>query len=65
MIPNETFPGLAVIDWESWRPLFVHNFDSKKVYQDLSEELVEQKHPNWSKHHIKRKAKNNFNKAAK
>lgn len=64
-IPNEAFSGLSVIDWESWRPLFVHNFDSKRIYKFLSKQLVRQKHPNWNKRQVKLKAMHDFNKAAK
>lgn len=29
-------PGLTVIDWESWRPLWDRNWGSKRIYQRLS-----------------------------
>ncbi|XP_077600905.1 hyaluronidase PH-20-like [Stigmatopora nigra] len=35
-IAEDETPGLAVIDWESWRPLWTHNWGSKRVYQKLS-----------------------------
>uniref|UniRef100_A0A8B9LTL5 Hyaluronidase n=1 Tax=Astyanax mexicanus TaxID=7994 RepID=A0A8B9LTL5_ASTMX len=38
-IPNST-PGLAVIDWESWRPLWVRNWDAKQIYRKLSIDSV-------------------------
>lgn len=65
VICNNTFDGLAVIDWENWRPRYRHNFDSKKIYQTLSKELVRQKYPHWSDHQITRKAKVDFNVAAR
>ncbi|XP_062979439.1 hyaluronidase-1 isoform X1 [Elgaria multicarinata webbii] len=41
------FKGLAVVDWESWRPLWVRNWGSMKIYQNRSIELVKQQHPDW------------------
>ncbi|KAK6030490.1 hyaluronoglucosaminidase [Ostertagia ostertagi] len=35
-IPDPLFDGLAVIDYEHWRPLFEMNWDKKKVYQEQS-----------------------------
>lgn len=49
LIPDPSYSGLAVIDFEQWRPLFVHNFDSLAIYQKASEELVAKKHPTWNK----------------
>ncbi|XP_070687201.1 hyaluronidase PH-20-like [Pempheris klunzingeri] len=33
---QDSTPGLAVIDWESWRPLWEQNWGSKRIYQRLS-----------------------------
>ncbi|XP_057693545.1 hyaluronidase PH-20-like [Corythoichthys intestinalis] len=35
-IAEDESPGLAVIDWESWRPLWAQNWGSKRIYQKLS-----------------------------
>lgn len=35
-LPSRTSHGLAVIDWEEWRPLWDRNWGSKKIYQTLS-----------------------------
>ncbi|MFT7799655.1 hyaluronidase PH-20-like [Arapaima gigas] len=35
-IPSETSPGLAVIDWEKWNPLWDRNLDSEAIYKNLS-----------------------------
>nr|XP_020449156.1 hyaluronidase PH-20-like [Monopterus albus] len=35
-ISQDSSPGLAVIDWESWRPLWDQNWGSKRIYQKLS-----------------------------
>ena len=32
-IPDPHFSGLAIIDWEAWRPLWTWNFDSLDIYQ--------------------------------
>ncbi|XP_026058611.1 hyaluronidase PH-20 [Carassius auratus] len=34
-IPDST-PGLAVMDWEEWLPMFDRNFDDKEIYKELS-----------------------------
>ncbi|XP_010740499.2 hyaluronidase-4 [Larimichthys crocea] len=35
-ISQKSSHGLAVIDWESWRPLWDQNWGSKRIYQKLS-----------------------------
>lgn len=35
-ISQDSSPGLVVIDWESWRPLWDQNWGSKRIYQKLS-----------------------------
>ncbi|XP_055011245.1 hyaluronidase-2-like isoform X2 [Boleophthalmus pectinirostris] len=44
-IPQDSSPGLAVIDWESWRPLWDQNWSSKKLYQDVSIKQTSKKEP--------------------
>lgn len=39
--------GLAVIDWEEWRPLWIRNWDVKNVYRERSRQLVAKKNPDW------------------
>ncbi|KAK7915900.1 hypothetical protein WMY93_011661 [Mugilogobius chulae] len=39
--------GLAVIDWEEWRPLWIRNWDTKDIYRKHSKDLVRQKNPTW------------------
>ncbi|TNN83986.1 Hyaluronidase-1 [Liparis tanakae] len=48
LIPDNDFQGLAVVDWESWRPAWERNWDSKQVYQLKSKALVKSRHPDWS-----------------
>ena len=65
-IPDKKFHGLAVIDWESWMPVWEHNaWGFAKIYQKESEAKVERQHPEWSKEHILLQAKAEFEKAAK
>ncbi|XP_009698199.1 PREDICTED: LOW QUALITY PROTEIN: hyaluronidase-1-like, partial [Cariama cristata] len=47
IMPNPAYDGLAVIDWEKWRPLWIRNWDSMDISQQKSEELVRQQHPQW------------------
>ncbi|XP_010015220.1 PREDICTED: hyaluronidase-1-like, partial [Nestor notabilis] len=39
-LPSPAYSGLAVIDWEKWRPLWVRNWASMDIYQQQSEELL-------------------------
>ena len=47
-IPDPNYEGLAVIDWEQWRPLWDTNWDPKKIYKVKSVELVRSRHPDWT-----------------
>lgn len=40
--------GLAVIDWEEWRPQWIRNGDSKNIYRGQSRFLEAQKNPSWT-----------------
>lgn len=64
-IPNQSFNGIGVIDFESWRPIFRQNWASLSLYKDLSIELVRRKHPFWSKNSIELEAKRSFEKYGK
>ncbi|XP_036285820.1 hyaluronidase PH-20 [Pipistrellus kuhlii] len=35
-------PGLAIIDWEEWRPIWARNWKPKDIYRDESIKLVQQ-----------------------
>ena len=48
LVPDVNYDGLAVIDFEAWRPLFEHNFDTKAVYQKASIDLVKKQNPTWT-----------------
>ncbi|XP_077194463.1 hyaluronidase-1-like [Paroedura picta] len=59
-IPLRKFAGLAVIDWEGWRPQWARNWGNKKIYRNKSLELVRKHHPKWSERKIKTVAKSEF-----
>ncbi|XP_030641029.1 hyaluronidase-3 [Chanos chanos] len=59
------FRGLAVVDWEAWRPIWGRNFGAKQVYQTLSEDLVWQNHPEWSLEKVKSVARAEFEQEAR
>ena len=46
-IPDPNFNGLAVIDWEPWRPLWETNWNKKRIYKVRSVESVRQRFPSW------------------
>ncbi|KAG7244712.1 hypothetical protein INR49_029731 [Caranx melampygus] len=57
--------GLAVIDWEEWRPLWIRNWDTKDVYRRHSRMLVSQKNPIWPVDQVGRVAQQEFEMSAK
>lgn len=63
-IPNKTFDGVAVIDFEHWRPTFRQNFGDLRLYRELTLLQVNKKHPSWSKDQIEAQAKIIFENAA-
>lgn len=64
-IKEPTAKGLAVIDWEEWRPLWIRNWDTKDVYRKHSCELVRQKNPTWPPEQVKKVALQEFELSAK
>ncbi|KAL3993789.1 Hyaluronidase family protein [Acanthocheilonema viteae] len=63
-IPNEGFNGLAVIDYEKWRPLWEHNWYTKRIYRRESIAYVMERYPNKNKTDAKLTAMNEFNQAS-
>ncbi|XP_067908333.1 hyaluronidase-4-like isoform X2 [Heterodontus francisci] len=63
-LPSKYYKGLAVIDWEEWRPQWIRNWGSKTIYRDKSEELVRAMHPDWSPARILKQAQWEFDRAA-
>ncbi|XP_041852196.1 hyaluronidase PH-20 [Melanotaenia boesemani] len=59
-ISQDSSPGLAVIDWESWRPLWDQNWGSKRIYQKLSIIHALQMAPFLSSKQISKLAKDQF-----
>ncbi|XP_023260277.1 hyaluronidase-2 [Seriola lalandi dorsalis] len=57
--------GLAVIDWEEWRPLWIRNWENKDVYRRHSRELVRQKNPTWSPEQVGKVAQQEFEMSAR
>lgn len=64
-IPDREFQGLAVVDWESWRPVWERNWDSKEVYREASRALVKSRHPDWSPSQINAEARVRFEEAGR
>ncbi|XP_026008907.1 hyaluronidase-3 isoform X1 [Astatotilapia calliptera] len=59
------FSGLAVIDWEEWRPLWETNFGSKLEYRRLSKLLVKQEQPDLSERAVTSLARQMFEESAR
>ncbi|XP_053325006.1 hyaluronidase-1-like [Spea bombifrons] len=64
-IPDPFFKGVAVVDWENWRPLWIRNWDKMTVYKERSADLVRQRYPEWPQQKILKAAKLEFEAAAR
>ncbi|XP_061113365.1 hyaluronidase-1 [Conger conger] len=64
-IPSADFQGLVVVDWESWRPLWARNWDTKRVYWEGSQALVRAKHPDWTPAQVENEAQKEFQRAGR
>ena len=64
-IPEPNYSGLAVIDWEGWRPLWDTNFGNRRLYQTKSIWLVRKEGKLKNKNDIKMEAKKRFENAGK
>uniref|UniRef100_A0A8D0XSR5 Hyaluronidase n=1 Tax=Sus scrofa TaxID=9823 RepID=A0A8D0XSR5_PIG len=64
-IPSEDFSGLAVIDWEYWRPQWARNWNTKDVYRQKSRKLISELQENVSMADIEYLAKTTFEESAK
>uniref|UniRef100_UPI003AAB6CEB hyaluronidase-1-like n=1 Tax=Centroberyx gerrardi TaxID=166262 RepID=UPI003AAB6CEB len=64
-IPSRTTGGLAVIDWEEWRPLWDRNWGTKRIYQALSVAHAMQKDHSLTAQQATAKAKQQFQVAAR
>ncbi|XP_019399001.1 PREDICTED: hyaluronidase PH-20 [Crocodylus porosus] len=64
-IPSDEQVGLAVIDWENWRPTWIRNWGPKDVYRQESVQYVQQRDLNLSETEVRVAAKMEFEAAAK
>lgn len=58
-------PGLAVLDFEEWRPQWIRNWGSKDIYREVSIEKVKKKNTSLSEDEAEERAKIVFERAAK
>ncbi|XP_045892299.1 LOW QUALITY PROTEIN: hyaluronidase-5-like [Micropterus dolomieu] len=58
-------PGLAVLDFEEWRPQWVRNWGSKDIYRQISIEMVKKKNASLSNDEAEDQAKIVFEHSAK
>ncbi|XP_071351038.1 hyaluronidase-2 [Trachinotus anak] len=64
-IREQEAKGLAVIDWEEWRPLWIRNWNIKDIYRKKSREMVANKNPKWTPEQVGRVAQQEFELSAR
>ncbi|GCC34489.1 hypothetical protein chiPu_0012963 [Chiloscyllium punctatum] len=64
-IPSKELPGIAIINWENWRPQWIRNWDQKDIYRTKSVELVQQRNQLLNMSEIIVIAKKQFEEQAK
>lgn len=64
-IKDPVSKGLAVIDWEDWRPLWIRNWGPKVIYRNQSRLLVSQKNPTWPPDQVVKVAQQDFELSAR
>ncbi|XP_029811536.1 hyaluronidase-4 [Suricata suricatta] len=64
-IPAEDFSGLAVIDWEYWRPQWARNWNTKDIYRQKSRKLISDTKEKLSATYIEYLAKATFEESAR
>ncbi|XP_039338606.1 hyaluronidase-1 isoform X1 [Mauremys reevesii] len=64
-ISEPSFRGLAVIDWESWRPVWARNWDAMELYKEKSQELVREQHLDWPPDRVAEEAQEEFEQSAR
>ncbi|KAI4490265.1 hypothetical protein M0802_010793 [Mischocyttarus mexicanus] len=62
---DKNFNGIAVIDFERWRPIFRQNWGNTQIHKEYSIKLVRNEHPNWSETMIETEAMKKFEKYAR
>lgn len=65
LIPDTNNNGLAIIDFESWRPVYRQNFGVLQPYRDLSEQIERRRHPLMPEQRIEAEATRNFEAAGR
>ncbi|XP_017783797.1 PREDICTED: hyaluronidase A-like [Nicrophorus vespilloides] len=63
--PDEDFNGIAIIDFESWRPIYRQNWAALEPYKNLSVEIERQKHPSWNNAQLIKEATRRFETAGR
>uniref|UniRef100_A0A8C4RKR4 Hyaluronidase n=1 Tax=Erpetoichthys calabaricus TaxID=27687 RepID=A0A8C4RKR4_ERPCA len=63
-IPAVNFSGLAIIDWECWRPQWTRNWHKKEIYKRKSRELVSKTYLNISAEELEYLARISFERSA-
>lgn len=64
-IPDINYNGLAVIDFEYWRPIFRQNFGNLRTYKTLSFQKEKLKNVHLNKNQIETRASRTFERAAR
>ncbi|CAK1547578.1 unnamed protein product [Leptosia nina] len=64
-IPDADFNGVAIIDFESWRPIFRQNFGVLTPYKNVSYDIEYKQHWWWPKTWIAAEAKQRFEDSAR
>uniref|UniRef100_A0A673V050 Hyaluronidase n=1 Tax=Suricata suricatta TaxID=37032 RepID=A0A673V050_SURSU len=57
--------GLAVIDWESWKPQWDRNWGNRIIYKNHSLTFTRSQHPDWSEMKVKTVAQQEFESAGR
>uniref|UniRef100_A0A3B3T5L6 Hyaluronidase n=1 Tax=Paramormyrops kingsleyae TaxID=1676925 RepID=A0A3B3T5L6_9TELE len=63
-IPSGDFRGLAVIDWEYWRPQWSRNWHLKDIYRRKSRELIRGTYVNVTEAEVEELARHGFEDSA-
>lgn len=65
LVPDSQNDGLAIIDFESWRPVYSQNFGTLQPYRDLSEAIERKRHPAMPAQRIEAAATRDFENAGR
>lgn len=63
LIPDEKFSGVAIIDFEHWRPVWNENFGSLLPYRKVSRTIEQNTHPFWNEKQIEKESSTRFEKS--